>query len=117
MGVLAWWRKRREAQRIVVEDLDANTDQAIIGEQVPELLGMSLVDGMAYVLHQVDLWNETATPEQAAVLAGRLAASHESWRSEGRTMPYWGNLWVLRSYQRELGIPVPSVAPFKAGNG
>ena len=111
MGLLSWWRKRREAQRVLAQDLDFNTDQDVIRSQVPELLGMGDVEGMAYVLRQLDLWNETATAERAAELAGRLVASQESFRSEGRTMPYWGNLWVLRTYQRELGIPVPEVAP------
>lgn len=117
MGLLTWWRRRQEAQRAVAQDLALNTDQGVIGDQVPELLGMSDVEGMAYVLRQLDLWNETAMPEQAAVLAGRLIASQESWRSEGRTMPYWGNLWVLRNYQRELGIPAPDVAPPYTDNG
>ena len=111
MGLLAWWREKRDAQRALAQDLALNTDQGVIGEQVPELLGMGDVEGMAYVLRQLDLWNETATPERAAVLAGRLIASQESFRSEGRTMPYWGNLWVLRTYQRELGISAPEVAP------
>lgn len=111
MGLLSWWREKRDAQRILVQDLAANTDQDVIGEQVPELLGMSDVEGMAYVLSQLDVWNETATPERAAVLAGRLIGSQEAFHSEGRTMPYWGTLWVLRNYQRELGIPAPEVAP------
>jgi hypothetical protein len=117
MGLLAWWRDRREAQRARDQDLALNTDQGVIGDQVPELLGMDVVEGMAYLIRQMDLWNETATPERAAELAGRLIASQESFRSEGRIMPYWGNLWVLRTYQRELGIPAPDVAPARTGNG
>ena len=111
MGLLSWWRNWREAQRILSQDLALNTDQGVIGHQVPELLGMSQVEGMAYALRQIDLWNETATPERAVELAERLIASQEAFSSEGRTMPYWGNLWVLRNYQRELGIPAPHVAP------
>jgi hypothetical protein len=111
MDLLSWWREKRERQRVIRADLALNIDQRVIGEQVPELLGMGDVEGMAYIFRQLDLWNETATPEQAAVLAGRLIASQDSFRSEGRTMPYWANLWVLRNYQRELGIVAPQVAP------
>jgi hypothetical protein len=88
-----------------------NDDQKLIAQQVPELAGMSDVDGMAYVTGQIAEWNKNCTPEQAATLAGRLLASNESFESEGLTMPYWGNLWVLRTYQTELGYDVPQVAP------
>lgn len=79
-------------------------------EQVPELAGMDDVEGMAYVLRQVDIWNETATPERAAVFAGRLMASNQAFIDEDAVMPYWGNLWVLRTYQAELGIDAPRVS-------
>lgn len=110
MGLLSWWRNRREAHLRLVDDLDLNSDQGVIGEQVPELLGMSDVEGMAYTLAQLDKWNETATPEQAIILATRLQASSDGWKAEGRLMPYWGNLWVLRNLQRELAIEAPPVA-------
>lgn len=92
-------------------DLASNTDQAAIADQVPELVGMDEVEGMAYVLRQIDKWNEDTTKERALELARRLVASNASFEAEGRTMPYWGNLWVLRTYQRELGIEAPDVAP------
>ena len=113
MGIRSWWRQRREDAAVAAAEYALNTDQEVIGTQVPELLGMSDVEGMAYVLNQIELWNETATPERAAELARRLTASQESFRAQGRTMPFWGNLWVLRTYQRELGIHAPAVAaPF-----
>lgn len=110
MGLLTWWREKREAHRARLENLALNSDQDVIAEQVPELLGMTEVEGMAYVLRQIDEWNEYATPENAILLATRLQSSIDSWKAEGRTMPYWGNLWVLRTLQRELGIEVPAVA-------
>src|SRR3546814_12100120 len=88
-----------------------NDDQVLIAQQVPELAGMSDVQGMAYVLEQIEDWNKICTPEQAATFSGRLMASNESFNAEGLTMPYWGNLWALRTYQTELGMDVPKVAP------
>ncbi len=72
---------------------------------------MSDVEGMAYVLKQIEEWNKGCTQEQATTFAGRLLASNDAWSADGLTMPYWGNLWVLRNYQRELGHAVPHVAP------
>lgn len=109
MGLRSWWRERRAASKRLAANLALNTDQEIIASQVPELVGMSDVEGMAYVMRQIDEWNTYATPEQAAVFAGRLMASNQAWQDGGAIMPYWGNLWVLRTYQRELGIDVPEV--------
>ena len=66
---------------------------------------------MAYVLEQIGEWNKVCTPEQAATFADRLKASGDSFTAEGLTMPYWANLWVLRTYQAQLGMDVPAVAP------
>ena len=63
---------------------------------------MSDVEGMAYTLRAIEEWNRTCTPEEAAEFASRLQASQESWRADGLTMPYWGNLWVLRTYEAQL---------------
>src|SRR3546814_10744249 len=65
---------------------------------------MSDVQGMAYVLEQLEDWNKICTPEPAATFSGRLMASNESFNAEGMTIPYWGNLWALRTYQTELGM-------------
>lgn len=111
MGLRNWWWQSRERAEANRRSLAVNGDQGLIAEQVPELAGMSDVDGMAYVLHQIDEWKAACTREQATTFAGRLRASNESFQAEGLTMPYWGNLWVLRTYQIELGMDVPRVAP------
>jgi hypothetical protein len=111
MGLRSWWRGYRERAAATRQSLAWNSDQELIANQVPELVGMNDVEGMAYVLRQIDEWNKTCTKEQAATLAGRLMASSESFTSQGLTMPYWANLWVLRTYQAALGHDVPRVAP------
>ena len=110
MGLMNWWRERRERVAATRRSLAINDDQDLIAEQVPELAGMSEVQGMAYVLQQIQEWKKTCTPEEAVTFAGRLRGSSESWTADGLTMPYWGNLWVLRTYQLELGYDVPRVA-------
>ena len=111
MGLGSWWRSKREAARARAENMGLNTDQEVIAQQVPELVGMSDVEGMAYVFRQLDEWNKNVTEDQAIELAGRLIASNRAWEEDGKIMPYWGNLWVLRTYQAELGILAPTVAP------
>lgn len=111
MGLRKWWKANREGSLATRRSTAINDDQTMIAAQVPEIAGMSPVEGMAYALQQIEHWNRLCTPGQAAELAGRLAASNESWQAEGLTMPYWGNLWVLRNYQAELGQDVPAVAP------
>lgn len=111
MGLRSWWRESRERAAATRGSLAINDDQELISQQVPELTGMSDVQGMAYVMRQIDEWNLTCTPEQAATFAGRLLVSNESFKAEGLTMPYWGSLWVLRTYQTELGYDVLQVAP------
>lgn len=110
MGLMSWWRERRAAQKLLAADLALNRDQKVIGEQVPELLGMDDVEGMAHVLDAIREWNTYATPDQALRLSTLLQESQEAFKADGRTMPYWGNLWVLRNYQRDLGIAAPEVA-------
>lgn len=111
MGLRSWWQGNRERAAKTRQSVAWNTDQELIAQQVPELAGMSDVEGMAYVLRQIDEWSKTCTQEEAATLAGRLVASTESFSAEGLTMPYWANLWVLRTYQAALGHDVPRVAP------
>lgn len=106
-----WWRERQERAAATRRSVELNGDHQLIAQQVPELTGMGDVQGMAYVLRQIDIWNETCTPERAATLASRLRASTASFEAEGLTMPFWGNLWVLRTYQKELGHDVPDFAP------
>jgi hypothetical protein len=111
MGLRSWWRENREKAEATRRSLALNSDQELIAQQVPELIGMSDVEGMAYVVQQIQEWNKTCSKEQAATFARRLIASNESFKADGLTMPYWGNLWVLRTYQTELGFDVPQVAP------
>lgn len=110
MGLASWWRQSRERAAATSRSLAINSDQEIIATQVPELTCMRDVEGMAYVLRQIEGWNKSCSPEEAATFTQRLQASNEAWQADGLTMPYWGNLWVLRNYQRQLGHDVPSVA-------
>lgn len=109
-ALVSWWRKQKVANAAKWDALAPHEDQGLIASQVPELVGMSLTEGMAYVLRQFDVWNETATPSAAATLSIRLAQSQAGFEEQGKTMPYWGNLWVLRTLQAELGIAAPAVA-------
>lgn len=111
MGVREWWTRRREAAALTRLSLALNDNAELIAQQVPELVGMSDVEGMAYTLEQIRQWNLTCTTEESLTLAFRLAASNDSFKQDGLTMPYWGNLWVLRTFQAELGKDVPAVAP------
>jgi hypothetical protein len=111
MGLRSWWKREREQEESIRRSLALNDDQDLIAVQVPELAGMSDTEGMAYTLQQIEEWNKSCTPEHAAELAARLAASNEAWNGKNMTMPYWGNLWVLRTYQASLGLKVPAVAP------
>ena len=110
MGLRQWWSKRREAAAQTRKSLALNDDKGLIAQHVPELIGMSDVEGMAYTLEQIQQWSLTCSPDQAATLASRLSASNEAFKADGLTMPYWGNLWVLRTLQAELGHDVPAVS-------
>lgn len=110
MGLRQWWSRRREAAGSTRQSLAWNDDKELIAQQVPELIGMSDVEGMAYTLEQIRQWNLTCSQDEAATLASRLAASNEAFKVDGHTMPYWGSLWVLRTLQAELGYDVPAVA-------
>jgi len=110
MGLLGWWRAGRERAEGTRRSLAINSDQELIAAQVPELAGMSEVEGMAYVMRQIYDWNKSCSIDEASIFAQRLQSSGESWKSDGLTMPYWGNLWVLRNYQQELRRKAPSVA-------
>lgn len=110
MGLRSWWRKRQEQATSTRRSLEINSNQDLIATQVPELAGMSEVAGMAYVLAQIKEWKSLCSAEEAVILAQRLQSSHQQWEDDGLTMPYWGNLWVLRNLQRELGYEAPLVA-------
>lgn len=114
MGLRGWWQANRQRAKLTRQSVALNSDQELIRQQVPELFGMSDVEGMAYVMHQIREWNKTCSDDQTATFADRLAASNKSFQADGLTMPYWGNLWVLRTYQRQLGLDVPAVAEAKA---
>lgn len=111
MGISSWWKAKRAASQALAANLALNSDQNVIAEQVPELLGMSDVEGMDYTLRTLREWRSTATAEHAQELNRRLQVSQEAWKEGALTMPYWGNLWVLRTYQADLGEDAPHVAP------
>lgn len=111
MGLRSWWQENRERAAAMRRSAEINDDQELIAQQVPELAGMTDVEGMAHVLREIDKWNQICTPEQAATFVGRLIASNDLWKAKGLTMPYWGSLWVLRTYQTELGREMPAAAP------
>ena len=111
MGLRQWWAKRREEAELTRQSLAWNDDKELIAQNVPELAGMSDVEGMAYILEQISQWKLICSPVEATILASRLAASNEAFAAKGLSMPYWGNLWVLRTLQAELGDDAPAVAP------
>src|SRR3546814_16776607 len=86
MGLLEWWRRNREQADANRRSVALNDDQVLIAQQVPELAGMSDVQGMAYVLEQIEDWNKICTPTQAATISGRLMALNESSNADGWTM-------------------------------
>jgi hypothetical protein len=116
MGLLSWLRKKSETDDATRRSLAINDDKELISSQVPELAGMDTVEGMAYALRQIDHWKAQTTPDQISEFINRGKRSIASFEAEGLTMPYWGALWVLRTYQRELGLDVPQVAPSNAGD-
>lgn len=102
MGLREWWAERKLRNEQVRRSLAINDDEDAIAAMVPELAGMGFVAGGAYLMREMDKFNATCTPEQSAELAGRLIASQQAWADEGLTMPYWGNLVVLRKLQEEI---------------
>lgn len=111
MGLLGWWQSKRAVAERSRRSLAMNGDQALISQQVPELAGMGEVDGMAHTMRTVNEWKAAASPAQISEFTRRGRNSMESFERDGLQMPYWGSLWVLRTYQRELGLDVPAVAP------
>lgn len=111
MGLSDWWRARKQRDAAISRSLALNDDEELIAFQVPELRGMTQIDGMAHTLHEIRSWRAAATTEQNAELDRRLQGSNSTFAADGFTMPYWGNLWVLRTYQRSLNLDAPSVAP------
>lgn len=110
MGLRSWWAAKRQTDRANRLSIEINTDSTLIRQQVPELDGVPEMEGMAYVLEQIREWKSICSQEEAATLASRLGSSQEAWRNDGLVMPYWGNLWVLRTLQAELGYDAPKVA-------
>lgn len=110
MGIKDWWIAKRQRTAQTRQSLEIENNQEMIAQQVPEVAGKSDVERMAYILEQIKEWNSYCTPTHAQTFSERLKASQEAWANDGMTMPTWGNLWVLRTYQRELGLDVPNVA-------
>lgn len=110
MGIRKFISEHLQANKAAKELVALNENQEIIAIQVPELSGMNSVEGMAYVMTQIQDWNKVCTAQNALEFAHRLAGSHDAMKAEGLQLPYWANLWVLRTYQKELGFDVPAVA-------
>lgn len=111
MGLLSWWNASREKAAFNRRSLAISDDKELRASQVPELIGMSDVEGMAHTLQAIENFHQACSPEESAEFRRRLLGSQQSFTAEGLLMPYWGNLWVLRTYQRELGLDAPAVAP------
>jgi hypothetical protein len=65
MGLRSWWRANRERAAATRRSLQINNDHELIAQQVPELAGMTVVEGMADVLQQIQEWNRSCSPGQA----------------------------------------------------
>ncbi len=111
MGLISWWKQRKETAKATRRSWEISENRELIAQYVPELSGMDTVEGMAYTLRQIDEWKVTRTENEALLFAQRLIASRDTWQADGLTMPYWANLWVMRTLQAELGYDVPRVAP------
>ena len=85
--MLGWWRNWRQQAAANKATLAINDNLEFRASQVPELIGLSQVEAMAYILKQIKLWNESCTPLQSTELSSRLMASAESWKQQGLTMP------------------------------
>jgi hypothetical protein len=111
MVVSSSWRRRRAAQKFARDSLADISDHEFIAAQLPELLGMDELDAIAYSLQKMDEWEEHASPEQAAELASRLIAINAAFEELGGVLPFWANLWVLRTLQAEDGLNRSSPVP------
>ena len=80
-------------------------------EPVPELSGLSQAAARDYAMRQIQEWLAICDPEQAATFGDKLDGASRMWSERGLQMPDWGHLWILRTYQRELGLQVPAVVP------
>ena len=109
--MFAWLKTHREKAERARRSVAISNDQSLIADQVPELAGMSDVEGMAHVFVVLDEFRANSTQEQRNELQRRLGESSASFDQQGLTMPYWGNLWVVRTYQAQLGWDVPAVKP------
>ena len=96
---LAANRERNELNR---RSVALSEDETLIAAHAPEVASMGFVNGGAFVLSAIREWKATANEAELHEFARRLQASQESWTAEGLTMPWWGNLKVLRDYQAEL---------------
>ena len=110
MGLRNWWAGVR--QRPALSPIEAAArNPALIASQVPELAGMPELEGMAYTFREIERWRSTASPKEWRELQRRRGKSIAYSEAKGLVMPYWGDLWLLRTYQRQLGQDVPWVAP------
>ncbi len=102
MGIRDWLASRKARAEQTKKSVEINEDEALIRENAPEIAGMGFVEGGAFILKQQDNFRASCTTDQAQELNRRLKESNASWEAEDLTMPYWGTLVVLRTYQAEL---------------
>jgi hypothetical protein len=102
MGISAWWNERMRRVGSAQRTPETDNDQRAIARLAPEVWGMNFVAGAAYVLDKVMIFQESCTPAQAKIFTSRLSESRRLWEAQELTMPYWGNLAVLRTLQGEI---------------
>lgn len=101
-GLKARRAEKKARAALTRRSVELSEDEGLIAQNAPEVAGMGFVNGGAYILDAIREWRQTATEEQCVEFAGRLKASQDTWSEDGLTMPWWGNLVVLRNYQAEL---------------
>lgn len=105
MKLFEKWAERRAKADANRRSLAINNDETLIAQHAPEVVGMGFVKGAAFVLEELRRFRANCSPNQAQELARRIGESQLSWEDQGLTMPYWGNLVVLRRFQEELREP------------
>ena len=110
MGQRKWWANVRRGPALSALEA-ATRNPVFIASQVPELAGMPVLEGMVHTSREIEHWRSTASPQEWQELQRKRSKAVAYSVAKGLAMPYWGDLWLLRTYQRELGQDVPWVSP------
>lgn len=110
MSILDWLRPRDGQSDGHDQSLAWSKDDGLIERNVPELGDMSDAEAMEHTRSALFEWMQTASESQRDEFGKRLSHWNESFQSHGYFMPFWVNLWVLRSLQAELGQNAPAVS-------